>query len=493
MKILIFALYVGIDEVLAHTMEMAKLERQKGNEIYIICCDASVEFCLGKEKKGSRSVCIQCQYRQRKVLKEFQIDETNVFFLKEKPFKIYPFEGMTHIDEIKKCTYNGINIGIGVASSFVSSIRDIDANLDNHKEFLGLIAHTAHVVLDNVPEIIEKVKPDKVYIYNGRIVESRAMLEYCKYKKIPFTTYDVGSTFNRYTTFEGTLPHDMAMNAKLAIDKTNQNPIEAKQKGTNWFINRRRGSVGKTDISYIGNQEKNKLPKSFENREGKHIIAVFNSSEDEVAVLGEDIWKTYGRQSDIIEDVVREFEKLYPDYFFYIRIHPNLKALTQTKEVQKIITLPQHYKNVEVILSDENVDTYALMEKSDKTLSFGSTTGIEATFWNKPSITYGSAFYKDIPNAAYFPTSFEELTALLKDKELKPLSKEAALIYGYYIMEAGSELEKYTYPLFGKDNRFETKNDILYWYTRLYNFLIKNRFPMRLFPQKIVYNFFLKK
>ncbi|WP_338812105.1 hypothetical protein V9L05_11970 [Bernardetia sp. Wsw4-3y2] len=497
MKSLFFNTVASYEDMLAETAELVKLEKEKGNEIYFIGCNASIDHCFAIKNKESHITCIKCQYQQRTILKDLQIGEKNMFFLKKNTAKPYPFEASKHIEEVKSYTYRDINLGIGIASSFISSTRDVDADIKDNKELLKAITNTAHTIIDSIIPIFEEVKPDKVYFYNGRVVEYRTVLEYCKNQNIPFTTYEVGSTINKYTTFENTLPHDTNLSGQLAVDFTNKNPKESQEKGTDWFINRKQGSVAKDkiDINYIGHQKKHKLPESFQKykEDGKHIISIFNSSEDEIASLGNDIWKTYGRQSDIMNQVIEDFNKNNPDYVFYIRVHPNQKNLIDSAEVQKIIQIPQKYTNVEVILPAEDIDTYALMKESDKVLSFGSTTGIEATFWGKPSIVYGSAFYKNIPNAAYFPSSFENLIETLKNKTLKPLSKEAAIIYGYYISERGEDLKHYKYPLFTKNNRFESKKNISFLYLKMYNFLINHSFPMRFFPQKKFYNLFLRK
>ena len=65
------------------------------------------------------------------------------------------------------------------------------------------------------------------------------------------------------------------------------------------------------------------------------------------------------------------------------------------------------------------------MEKSDLVISFGSTIGIEATFYNKPSILWGVAYYEDT-GGVYEINSLKELEKLLRIK-LKPKPYENSL------------------------------------------------------------------
>lgn len=486
------------DDILAQTMELAKIEREKGNTVYFICCNSSIDYCSIVGTASNYHACITCQYKQRTVLKDFGIDEKNVFFLKNIKYTETPYEKQyNNIEEVKKYTYKGVNVGMGIASSFITFTRDIDADLGEHAKVLRDMFTTAHLIVDNMKPIFEAINPDKVYFFNGRFVEYRTVLEYCKHTNISFTSYEAGSTIQKYITFENTIPHDPKRNGEFALQLVEKNKKEALEQGERWYIDKRQGTVpkDKIDINYTTQQQKDNLPKSFESAllANKHIISIFNSSEDEMAALGQDIWKTYGRQSDIIEEILKEFEKTGLEYFFYLRIHPNQRNLIDTREVQSLIHLPKKYSNIEVILPDEDIDTYALLEKTHKTLSFGSTTGVESTFWGKPSVVYGAAFYQYIPNSAYFPDTFEKLIATLKNKELEPLSKEAAITYGNYISERGEEFEEYKVPLFTKENRFETKKNGIYLYLKLCDFLIKNKYPMRFFPNKTVYNLFLKK
>lgn len=498
MKIIFYATLSVFEDMLAQIMDLATIERKKGNTIYFVCCDSSINYCsmISKPKKNYHA-CITCQYKQRTLLKDFGIDKENIFFMKNKKYKKSLIPNYDSIEKVNSYQYKGVNIGTGVVSTLISYTRDINVDLNLHKSLFDDIFTTALTVVDNIEEIFEEIQPNKVYFYNGRLVEYKTVLEYCKYKSIPFVTYEVGSIITKYTLYENTLPHDPQYNARKAIELAEQNKEEVKKQGEDWYIKRRQGKIPeeKIDINYTKKQEKNVLPSSFDSNEkkGKVIISIFNSSEDEIIAVGQDIWKTYGHQSHITEELLTAFEKSDSNYFFYLRIHPNQANLLHTREVQNLFALEKKFSNLEVIPPDDRVDTYALIKRSKKILSFGSTVGIEATFWGKVSIVYGTSFFKYITDSAYFPDSLEALIQLLKDDNLKPLSKEAAIIYGYYIGERGTDLKYYEYPIFKTENKLESKNSFIYWYLQCYTFFINNRFPMRFFPKKIIYHLFLKK
>ena len=87
-------------------------------------------------------------------------------------------------------------------------------------------------------------------------------------------------------------------------------------------------------------------------------------------------------------------------FIFYLRVHPHMKELpSSTSQLVDIQALSSRYSNVCVIWPEENIDTYALIDACEKILTFGSTVGIEATYWGKPSIL---ADYAKFENFNYF-------------------------------------------------------------------------------------------
>ena len=121
----------------------------------------------------------------------------------------------------------------------------------------------------------------------------------------------------------------------------------------------------------------------------------------------------------------------YKDYIFYIRVHPNLKNIMY-KYHTDIYLLESKYKNVRVIPADSEISTYALLENCNKIITFGSTVGIEATYWGKPSILIGKSMYMNL-DVTYNITDEKSLVNLLLEENLKAKPISNTLKYGYFI------------------------------------------------------------
>jgi len=71
------------------------------------------------------------------------------------------------------------------------------------------------------------------------------------------------------------------------------------------------------------------------------------------------------------------------------------------------------------------VDSYDIVSAADVVLTFGSTIGIEAAYYGKPSILLGRAVYEDL-GSCYVPSSHDELMKLLSSSGILPKNYLAA-------------------------------------------------------------------
>ena len=80
------------------------------------------------------------------------------------------------------------------------------------------------------------------------------------------------------------------------------------------------------------------------------------------------------------------------------------------------------------------------MKESDIVVSFGSSVGIEAVYWDRPSILLGPCFYQNL-GGTYRPSSHVEAIGLIASN-LEACEKTGALMYGHWFQTRG---EKYSF------------------------------------------------
>jgi hypothetical protein len=82
------------------------------------------------------------------------------------------------------------------------------------------------------------------------------------------------------------------------------------------------------------------------------------------------------------------------------------------------------------------------MNSVEKVISFGSTMGIEALYWGKPSILLGRSFY-ETSRGLFIPKNHEE-TKFFISSTLSSSSNEDAIKFGYWCGRFGTDFKSYS-------------------------------------------------
>lgn len=426
-------------------IEEAINEYNKGNNVYFVECDNSFGICQCNPT-SNKFTCKICRglvrdirkilpkgikkIRLREIIKDYGIN-TDIKFKYDS------------IAELKNVKYKNVNIGIGALSLFIDLTRNLNPPITNWvREFIDHLLLKQVMLTDCIDCLIQQYKISKIILFNGRQANYRPVLDLARNYNIPFITTEISTPYckNRYKdNNENSIPHDSA-NFKKKCDKVWENSSESLERkievAQNFFKKKKYGySVG--DKSYISNQEKNHLPDNWD--ETKENIVIYNSSEDEIAAVGGN-WDTHKLFKDQLSGI-KEIINRYKDdksKHLYLRIHPNLTN----------VNLPYHLDlfkisapNFTIINSDSKVSSYKLLEDASKIIVFGSSIGIEASYWGKTVISTSYSMYYNF-NVVYQPKDLATLWQLIDDKDLKPLDNEETLKYAYYLSTSYRERYK---------------------------------------------------
>jgi len=206
---------------------------------------------------------------------------------------------------------------------------------------------------------------------------------------------------------------------RLRWNGSENNPSLARAK--EWFkLRRNPNSESNEFASYWGSG------KSLEHGEQKELrfsVAFFTSSQDEFLAL--DGWEGFGWL-----DQYSAFSKFSSRISGnkVLRVHPNFinKSFGNAwLEMKRLIWFAVQDKNLKIVWPNDAVDSYRLIEKSDRIFVHGSTVGLEASahsksVWNSGNAVYDT--YADIrkfePNTEY-DSNFFEPWAVKENKSLE--------------------------------------------------------------------------
>jgi len=442
MKVAIFTSHILWDTHYETELEIIQRHLDAGDEVsQYVCngdmkgCDANMEYgfsrcvqCIAKRRHGRSLLSKEVKSLSYKLLTRSDISRINKFMTK------LPSE----IKAFKSLYFDNFDVGYAVASSIISHMVKPEPDFKLHRDLFETITRSALEVYLSFVNRLRLDGLDLLYIFNGRLSHVRASFRAAQAVGIPCWVHERGTTINKYGIYENHLPHDFRrMGEKMEAFWNSNEDEEFKEKVAADFFNKRRNGIPLAWISFTAKQKRGLLPDGFDPE--KKNIMIFNSSEFEYAAIGPE-WENsiYTNQNEGLLRICTDMEA-HSDFHLYLRLHPNLATAD-----------PENYniarqlkaKNLTVIMPDEPIDSYNLLDNAWKVLTFGSSMGIEATWWGKPSILAGHSLYECF-NVAYKPKDHAELMNFILMPDLPPFDRKDARKFGYFNASYGLPYKYY--------------------------------------------------
>lgn len=441
MKIAIFSPYATVAPHFETELELAQRHLDDGHQVEIVSCHGELANC-DFNPRGEAARCQACLGRRQAGLSMLE-PRPDCGSLGSAQWTLE--SGLqTQFDTVAELTQykiDNFDIGYAVLSSLVSQIRDPEPDLRQHASTIEKFMRSAAQTYEFTLDYLHRSAPDRVYTFNGRFASMRAVLRACQKTGTSCWLHERGCDGQHFELFKNHLPHDIdAIDAEIrriwnAAGVEANSTSSREQIGAQWFLDR----VNRVETSwhsFTKHQQTGLLPNCWDSR--RKNVAIFCSSDDEFVAIG-DAWRhsLYSNQVEAIGKIANSMLTADPACQLYLRVHPNLTNVQNERKRQMLaLTCP----NLTVIQPDAPIDTYQLMCQSDVVVSFGSSVGIEAVFWNRPSILLGPCFYQNL-GGTYRPATHSEAVNLIVS-DLDPGDKTGALMYGHWLQTRG---QKYNY------------------------------------------------
>ena len=440
-KVLFFEPYSLASPHFETALELIQNHNDLGDQLFIYQCNASLHFC-DSNPSHDLETCLRCIAKGCNGLT--QIDGrpvSRLSFLKLTKNESRYIKNLSlefeDIDDLKAFTYHGIDIGYGAASSLITALKDPRPDTKKHREQILCIIKSSLATYFSLTKHLSLVKPDIVYLFNGRFASMRVILRLCQRNGTEIRIHERGSSKSKYTIFYNNLPHDLDGLAQRVMSQWHAfpNPSERASQAT-LFYEQRRWGVDQKLPSFSKEMLDLSLPEMWNPH--KRNIVIFNSSEDEFASIGPEFHhRPFADQLEALR-FISEWVADKHDIDIYLRMHPRLQKIANSS-VTDLYQLDS--QNFYVIRPESPSSTYTLIDHCDAVLTFGSTTGIEATFWGKPSILIGTAMYESFDVVHQVTNKQDLVNALLRYSSVKP--KENTFPYGLYMSNDGIPYKYY--------------------------------------------------
>lgn len=410
-------------------LELTEGHLLAGDTVVHAVCDAVLPTCyLAPSRRNDKCrKCVTVRERGERLLSG-RVKQVPI--LGDEP----PPEGLRtefpDVATLARYSVDGFDVGAAVASSVISELRDPNPSTARHAAAIRGYLTSAVQLYRATLAYLDRNPTDRVYVFNGRFAHPRAVLRACQARGVACWLHERGHDIRHYGLFENALPHEIAHLERLIRerwDAAGARPDRLEVASS--FFEERAAGQDQGWFSFTKHHDPSRLPEGWDDA-GTRIV-VYNSSEDEFAAIGDE-WKMtlYRTQLEGLERIVSDLEGR-TDVHVFVRMHPNSRSLGA--ELEKWLSLRSPV--LTVIPPESKISTYALLREADLVLTFGSTVGIEAAYFGKPSILAGPAIYAGL-GGTYNPATHDELMALLRPG-LPARDRTAALQYGFYFKTFG--------------------------------------------------------
>jgi hypothetical protein len=422
--------------------EAVEYLRDPRNDVLCVTCDGELRPCLTNAEQ-SRIRCLECRFstallrhktRDRRLVYRALSSYADMSASIEVDSREFVYSSLRDVRAIE---HSGVNIGLGVVSSYASMTRNLNPALNRwNRQFLDDSLRASARLVIMASRIFDEYKPDLVCLFNGRYVGLRPVLDLALKRNIPTKvlehTFSTSREEVRKVEFLDSLPQDVEKITPIIEANWIQWTGERdKERVAADFFERRRNGATASDTAYTRNQSRELLPRDWDSARRNFVI--FNSSEDEFFAIG-DAFEKHRFFDDQLEGIryLAQRTASDPSIHLFLRVHPNLAGIPYRYH-SSLASLSEQFANITVIGADSPISTYKLIAACEKVFVFGSTAGVEAAYWGKPVVLLGAALYQGL-DVAYRPRTREELDSLtfsvLEPKQRLGCLKYALFLFG---------------------------------------------------------------
>lgn len=423
--VLFWTTFSAYEPVLHAEVELILREKAQGSHVIGVHCDGLLPRCHAmRQTYKDHLTCVACQT----AWKGFITPLLDVVVKLDGPIERYKGPIPVTQEDLRAYIVDGSDLGRAVLSTIKTDAGDDDPILASRAEDIGLRLSAAETVKKRLDELLDRYRPDMVYMFNGRQFDSRPLLRLCEQLNIPFRTYEKGAAPNSFTFRENSTVHNVGQ-AQARFEAFLSEPIS--KYAADLHIAAIREGQDVYGRGFRSGQILQALPKSF--KENDINIVILHSSEDEYADVDHSLRLWIGRNFTDFLDILLHRLGEATSVRVYVRLHPRL-ARYQANSVRRL--LARCHPLLEVIPPESSVDTFALACASTLTICYGSTAGPESVVMGARVVCVGECTYS---RSGIMPDVFriEELLDFAYAPEKIKCSPKKALMYLEFLRTSG--------------------------------------------------------
>lgn len=425
----------------AEAVEIALKRRERGDSVFFYQCRGELLGCPANPYR-EEAKCLNCIDQSSYVIEKFLPFADVVTFDRweeqKLPETISEFAPKSK-DELESIDLGGFPIGGLVASQVADDLSDGLFEPNSLSTRIAALMDSAYRLFGSAKHLLTTKRIDVAYVWNGRRASDGPVVYASKESGLEYRTFISGPALGTYIE-----PESISVQA---MDFQKSGLLGLKKRATENL--RFRDSMTENANAFFRNQKSGNNQGLGLYNFGENLSSVFSplSIKPVLSIFPSCGWEKVGQQefeNGVYDSEYQGLESLLgnaaitSEFEVVVRWHPNLQNV-QGREKIRIEAIQKNFeKSIRFISPASSTSTYSLIEESELVLTFGSTVGVEACYYGKPSICVGPAVY-DCLEVAYFPKTPDELEDLILNwRRCKVGNFTDALVFGAFMKDLGS-------------------------------------------------------
>jgi len=307
------------------------------------------------------------------------------------------------VADLKEASYGDWPVSEWIRGSVHSHLRtsSLDPSLPEVRQAYRGYLESGLVACLGLSRLLAQYQPDVLLQFNGRLSSTRVAFELARRQGIRVVCHERGFRYESLRLCNNFNVLDLEPIREIWRDWGDVPLSEGELEMVSQFmIGRQYGKDLNWKQFNPAPQDLEELRRQFDLPPGQKVWVLFTTSDDEVISV-KDWGSPFPSQIAWMQETIN-FAARAGDIALIVRVHPNtggekstgknLMQLQELKELQR--QLPP---NVHMLLPDDPVSSYSLMDLADLGLVYMSTAGLEMACKGKPVVVAAGCYISDLP------------------------------------------------------------------------------------------------
>lgn len=407
-RVLVFNPYVPFPAYVMWDTSIMHAAREHGAETRYLVCDGILPECAcwrpAFAQYRQELSCGACQSRTLLHLRDLRVPPTFLghYVTRDERHQVQAWVDGLRKDELMEARYQGRPLGQWLRSSLNTHFRIAHLDIDDppiEAAYRGYLVSgaVAWIALSNY---FDEFRPDVLVLYNGRLDVTRVALEIALERGVRALVHEGGYINDAMAVWADESCASVA-NYLRSWEEWKAIPLSASQLSR--VEEHLKGRANGTEVWQCfskTSQSRQELLDHLELSGGRPIWAIYTSSEDEL-VASEGWTSPFEHQLHWLIDTIKYAAKR-PQVDFVIRVHPNTGGKhavgNNQAQLEEFKALKERLPaNMRMVMPEDPVDTYQLMDVATVGLVFQSTVAVEMAARGKQVVLGCESAYHPCP------------------------------------------------------------------------------------------------